>query len=202
MFTIGLIGGVASGKSHVGQCFRDLGACVLDVDRMGHEVLTMSDVVDTLHNRWGDRIKDAEARLDRAAVASIVFGDDESAETELAFLESVTHPHISAKIEVQIQAAQQRGRHRATVLDAAVLLKAGWDKYCDFIVFVDAPLELRRKRALLRGLSEAQFVSREANQWAVKAKRERADYVIDNSGPPQKTRQQVEQVWHSLPEIA
>lgn len=202
MITVGLIGGVASGKSLVAECFRDLGACVMDVDRFGHDVLTAEDVIDELAGRWGDRVTTVDGKLDRSAIAGIVFGEAKSAKQELAFLESVTHPRIAGRIQGQLELLQQRGRHRVAILDAAVLLKAGWDQFCQRILFVDAPRELRLRRAVLRGLSEDQFLAREANQISVETKRQRADLVIDNSGPPQKTRQQVEEVWHSLAEIA
>ena len=82
------------------------------------------------------------------------------------------------------------------------MLKAGWDALCDRIAFVDAPVELRQKRALLRGLSLEQFRAREAAQLPVAAKKKKAHILIDNSGPPQNTFRQVEEVWHSLLQIA
>ncbi len=84
------------------------------------------------------------------------------------------------------------------MLDAPLLLEAGWDKFCDTLVFVDAPRELRLARALARGWSEEDFAAREGVQESLDWKRRRADVVVDNSGSPEQTRSQVERLWHSL----
>jgi dephospho-CoA kinase len=84
------------------------------------------------------------------------------------------------------------------VLDAPVMLKAGWDKLCDTIVFVDASNELRLARALGRGWSQGEFAAREAAQESLELKRRLADMIIDNSGPPETTRAHVERLWHLL----
>lgn len=203
MVTIGLVGGIASGKSLVAADFQKLGACVLDGDRVGHEVLLCGDVVQRLVERWGNGIVLDGGGLDRSAIAKIVFQEDEkSADEELAFLESITHPEIEKRLRERISQIKSVGRFPVTVLDAAVMFKAGWDAMCDRIVFVDAPEELREKRAMLRGLESSQFAAREEAQMSVEEKKKRADIVIDNSGPPQKTFKQVEEVWQSLLQMA
>src|SRR6185437_1952473 len=97
------------------------------------------------------------------------------------------------------QAAElaQQGR-RVAVLDAPVMLKAGWDQLCDQIVFVDAPPDLRYERARQRGWSQEEFTAREAAQEPVHVKRDCANLVIDNSGTPAATRSQVERLWQTL----
>jgi dephospho-CoA kinase len=87
---------------------------------------------------------------------------------------------------------------RVVVVDAALMFKAGWDRYCDQVVFVDSPREARLQRALQRGWSEADFAAREAAQLPVAEKRQRADVVWDNSGSPEDLRRQVEGFWESL----
>ncbi len=76
--------------------------------------------------------------------------------------------------------------------------KAGWDKFCDKIVMVDAPQEVRLARALNRGWTEIEFRLREAAQESVEEKRQRADLVIDNSGLPDATRAEVQRLWPKL----
>lgn len=202
MITIGLVGGVACGKSSVALRFQELGACILDGDRIGHEVLSLPRVQAALVARWGNRVLGEDGSLDRSSIARIVFAGTPESSEELSFLESVTHPEIGSQLAGLIAEIKQQGQHEVAVLDAAVMIKAGWDQLCDRIILVDAPRELRRKRAMLRGLGEAQFNSREAAQTPIEKKQERADIIIDNSGPPQKTMQQVEKVWHSLQQIA
>ena len=100
MITLGLIGGVASGKSAVACDFQKLGAVVLNGDRIGHEVLGMPAVVEALVNRWGTDILADDKTLNRAKIAELVFADD--AGNGLAFLESVTHPEIEAILQSRL----------------------------------------------------------------------------------------------------
>ena len=83
-------------------------------------------------------------------------------------------------------------------MDAALLLEAGWDQWCEKTVFVEAPREARLARAMARGWKEEEFAAREAAQESLDRKRARADVIIDNSGSPQRTQAQVEQFWASL----
>ena len=86
----------------------------------------------------------------------------------------------------------------AAVLDAPLLFEAGWNEFCDTVVFVDTPSRLRRTRAMMRGWSEEDFAAREDAQESLNHKRERADVVIDNADSPESTQAQVERFWHSL----
>ena len=149
-----------------------------------------------------------EGEIQRSAVAKIVFsGSDDSlasseAQQELAFLESVTHPAIQELLKQRIDQIAERGDCPVVVLDAAVMFKAGWDAMCDRIIYVDVPRDIRKKRAIERGMSAKQFEARESAQMAVSEKKERAQIIIDNSDTPQKTYKQVEEVWYSLLQIA
>ena len=202
MIVVGLIGGVACGKSAVAQDFRKLGAGIVDGDEIGHQVLRQDNVKAELSSKWPD-VVDESGDLNRARIASYVFAKkSKAAAKNLDFLESVTHPEIEQRMAARIQRMAESGRFRVVILDAAVMVKAGWHKMCQKIGYVDAPLDLRRKRAVLRGMTIDQFESRERAQTDVNAKREIADFVIDNSGPPQKTYLQVQKVWQSLLEIA
>ncbi len=87
---------------------------------------------------------------------------------------------------------------RAAVLDAPVMLKAGWDRLCDQIWFVDAPCEVRLERAQARGWTADEFRSREMAQEPIERKRELADFVLDNSGDIAYTRGQIERLWERL----
>lgn len=198
MITIGLVGGVASGKSAVADAFSKLGAGVLDGDRIGHEVLGLSSVREKLVARWGDMILDGE-KIDRSVLAKLVFDEtNKAAAKNLKFLESVTHPEIGRKLSQRVEKMRELTRFPVCIIDAAVMIKAGWDELCDEIIFVDSPEALRRKRAELRGMSAKQFDSREAMQTPISEKKKKAGIVIDNSGPPQSTFIQVEEVWQSL----
>ena len=196
MKVIGIVGGIASGKSLVTESLRELGACVLDADRIGHEVLREGEVRTAVRNRWGDAVFDADGEVDRRAVARIVFTKSPAGKRELAFLEALVHPWIGQRLQEQIRELAEQGCP-AVVLDAALMIKAGWDRYCDFVIFVDTPKEQRLERARTRGWSEEEFDAREDAQESLDRKRNRADLVIDNAGSPQRTVAQVQRLWDS-----
>jgi dephospho-CoA kinase len=197
VWVIGLLGGVASGKSLVARQLAELGAAVLDADRAGHEVLTQPDVESAARDRWGPGIFGPDGRIDRARVARIVFADTPQARQEREYLEQLTHPRIGRLLARQAERLRHSGA-AAAVLDAPLLLEAGWDRLCDKLIFVDAPRDIRWNRAQQRGWSKEDFDAREAAQESLEVKRGRADVVLDNSGSPASTRAQVERFWRSL----
>lgn len=194
---VGLLGGVASGKSLIADQLVALGAGLLDGDLAGHEVLRQDEVKQAARNRWGSGVFDPDGHINRSAVAGIVFGPPPAGPQELKFLEQLTHPQIGQLLVKQASDLVAAGK-RVAVLDAPVMLKAGWDQLCDYIVFVEVSPEIRLARAQRRGWSQAEFNAREAAQESLEEKRRRADVVIDNSGSPESTRSQVVAFWQTL----
>jgi dephospho-CoA kinase len=201
MILIGILGGVASGKSEVSNRLRSLGAEVLDADQAGHRVLREAEVQRVLRQRWGERILDAAGEVDRRKIAEIVFAGTSESAAELKFLEQLTHPRIGRRLESQL-AEMHRAGVQVAVLDAPVMLKAGWDRLCQRIVFVDTPQPVRLARARQRGWTESDFAAREAAQEPVEAKRKRADMTIDNSASREQLYAQVDRFWQDLLEDA
>ncbi len=197
MRIIGLLGGIASGKSHVAEQFRRQGAGVLDADRAGHEALLLPAVRDAVRAHFGPDVFDAEGEIDRKKLGRVVFGPAPEGPRELAVLEGLTHPEIGSRLREQAGRLAAAGISLA-VLDAPVLLEAGWDRLCDALVFVDCPEPTRRARALGRGWTEAEFAAREAAQTSLDAKRKLANFIVDNSGQIEYTQAQIERIWHSL----
>ena len=197
MYTIGILGGVASGKSLVTELLARMGAGVLDADRAGHEVLRMPEVERAVQERWGDGVFGPDGHVDRRKLAEIVFSPRQEGHEERRYLEQLTHPEIKRRLRAQAKRLESEGV-AAVVLDAPLLLESGWDSLCDKLWFVDAPREQRLARARSRGWSEEQFAAREAAQESLDFKRQRADVVVDNSGSPEATRAQVARLWHSL----
>ena len=198
MVVIGIVGGVASGKSLVASQFQQLGAVVLDADRIGHEILLDDKVKQALRSRWGDGVFNTQQEIDRKAVANIVFAVGPDGLREREFLEQITHPKIRERLQQHIEELTTQGDIRAVVLDVALLFEGGWDQYCGIIVFVDASAEVRLERAKNRGWSEAEFAAREEVQLSLAEKQHRSGVMIENSGSKQETLQQVRQCWKSL----
>jgi dephospho-CoA kinase len=195
MKTIGLVGGVASGKSAVAKILVELGAGLLDADRAGHDVLAHDPAVrSALVNRWGSSILAANDSIDRAAVAGRVFGQDDVAATDRHFLESLLHPRI-AEVLAEKKAEFAAAGRSAVVLDAPLLLEADWQPLCDVVVFVDTDRDIRLARVGSRGWTPDEFARREAAQWPVKRKHAAADVVLANSGDVDTLRQGVRDIW-------
>ncbi len=196
MQVIGLLGGVASGKSLVARLLVQQGAGLLDADRAGHEVLRLPRIEAAAKERWGKEIFGGDGRIDRAALGRIVFAAPPEGPRERTYLEQLTHPEIDRRLKRQSEAMVASGI-AAAVLDAPLLLESGWDRLCEELVFVDAPVDVRLARAAARGWGKEDFWAREAVQESLDRKRGRADVIIDNSGSPEQTRAQIEHYWHS-----
>ena len=201
MKIIGLVGGVASGKSSIASmlktCVKAQGgiASVLDADAIGHRVLTEPSVISVAVQRWGQDVLTMDGALDRHQIAELVFNS--AAERE--FWQQVTHPRIERIIRDELQRIGSLNvPPAAIILDAALLFEAHWERYCDHIIFVDAPENLRKKRAQERGWTEAEFEARELAQLPIAQKRARAQIVIDNSGTIEQTYKRVLEVWNSF----
>jgi dephospho-CoA kinase len=193
---IGVVGGVASGKSLVAKMLGDFGAAKLDADRAGHAVLAEDrEVRDALRRRWGGDVFAVDGTVDRAAIAKRVFGSGDDVATEREFLEDLLHPRIRRRLEAEAWEHEASGK-AAVVLDAPLLLEAGWGPMCDIILMIDASRETRLARARARGWSEAEFEQREAAQWPIVNKRGGADVVIANDGTEDELRNSVRAFWH------
>jgi dephospho-CoA kinase len=195
MNTIGLIGGIASGKSLVARMLGELGAHTLDADRVGHAVLAEdADVRRAISDRWGPGVLAADGSVDRKAVAQRVFAGGDAALDDLTFLEKLLHPRIRQRLESQRDALLAAG-DKPVVIEPSMLLESGWSGPFDLLAMVDAPRETRLSRARLRGWSDEQFAAREAAQWPAEEKRGRADIVISNDGTEEELRAAVRAFW-------
>jgi dephospho-CoA kinase len=196
MKTIGLVGGMASGKSLVGKMLVELGAGLLDADRTGHAVLAEDSAVHrVIAERWGDAVFAADRSVDRSAIARRVFAGGDAAELDRRFLEGLLHHRIRRRLEKLRDQYAAEGKP-AVVLDAPVLLEAGWGPMCDILLMVDAPRQVRLERARQRGWTEAEFDHREAAQWPVDDKRREAHFMITNDGTPEDLQQAVHEFWN------
>ena len=128
---IGLVGGIASGKSYVAEQFERLGAAVVSADASAHEVLKLEEVKRALARPLGQSaFSTSEVRIDRRAVAKIVFAPPPDGPRELAYLESVTHPRIGERLRCQLAALAEQGSAEAIVLDVPLLAEGGWNEHC------------------------------------------------------------------------
>lgn len=196
---IGLVGGVGAGKSTVAAELAKLGCMVIDGDAIGHEVLGRKDVIDRVVELWGRQVlvstPEGARRVDRSALGQLVFADPQ----ELARLNSLTHPLVRAEIQRQIQAGQGDPSAPAIVLDAAVLLEAGWDQLCTHLVSVRAPAQQRQLRvASERGWDERAWRQREKMQIPLDTKIGRCYYSVDNSSSVSHLCEAARELFHGI----
>ena len=197
LYRVGLTGGIASGKSTVANMLRELGAVIIDTDAIAREVTVPGSLaLRELSDRYGPEILNEDGSLRRDAVGRIVFTDP----TERKWLEKLLHPLIRERAE-QLAAAAAATGHRFVFFDVPLLYETGWNAWVDEVWTVYVPVEAQRQRLQRRdGHSEPEIAARIASQWPIDEKAGRADVVIDNSGSPSQTRQQVETAWKRLAE--
>jgi dephospho-CoA kinase len=197
---VGLIGGIGSGKSRVSAEFARRGARVIAGDQLGHEALRQPEIKARVVGRWGEGILDEQGEVNRRKLGGIVFADPQ----ERKALEAISHPWIERRLTEEIEKARRDPAVALVLLDAAVLLEAGWNRHCDWLVYVHAPRAVRLRRlAGQRGWSEKEVDDRSRAQLPLTEKVSRADYVIDNSGPPEDAARQVDDLfrqWGSPPD--
>ena len=192
---IGLVGGVGSGKSTIARMFAELGAAVIDSDRLGHEQLQRPEVLDQLRQWWGPQVVTAAGVANRPAISRIVFNDA----AELTRLEALLHPLIDDRRKELLVGLERDPAVKAVILDAPKLLEAGLRGVCDRVVFVEAPRDQRLRRvAEARGWSEDELNRRENLQFSLDKKRAMSDDVIVNHSDIEALRREVEQVFSAI----
>jgi len=192
---IGLAGGIGAGKSTVASILAELGAGVVDADRLNHEELNSPEVLAALREWWGETVAAADQQADRAAIRRIVGGDPEA----LRRLEVLVHPRIARRSEALIAAYQADPGVRAVVWDAPLLFEAGLAERCDCVVFVEADREVRLGRLREgRSWTDQDLQRFEKSQGLLDLKRGQADYIVENNSDSLSLRRQVEEVFSQI----
>jgi dephospho-CoA kinase len=208
---VGLIGGIGAGKSAAARMLADRGAAVIDADAVGHELLEDPAIRARILERFGAGVLEVEAspavastgqnpRISRRALGAVVFADDRA----LRDLEAILHPAMRDRFRQAIEVVAREGRTPCVVLDAAVLLEAGWDDLCDLVIFVDAPRPDRLRRVeQSRGWSAATLDARERSQWPLLRKGQGADWIIKNDGDLDRLGRELDRILARLraPEV-
>lgn len=212
---IGLLGGIGSGKSTVARILNeDCGCGLIDGDKLAHQVINMDEIVDQMHCRWkkthGEVLKSEDydyslnpprdtKRVDRKKVADIVFKDAK----ELKFLEGIMYPLMNKLLDEKISRYCEVYTP-AIVLDAPLLLEAGWGSKCRELWYIDTPLSARMRYAGLSvsrtSLSPEEFAIREAQQINPAEKLARSDLSIPNNGNFDDLRQETMRTWKGFQE--
>jgi dephospho-CoA kinase len=198
-WVVGLVGGMGAGKSLVANLFARRGARILSGDALGHEALRQPALRTRAVERWGRDILNDQGEIDRRRVAAIVFASP----AERQALEALSFPWIEKRLREEIVAAQADPAVSLIVVDAAIMLESGWSRLCDQLVYIHAPRAVRLRRlAEQREWTPKEVEARESAQMSLTDKVSRADVAVDNSGSPEQTARQVDdllRLWGVVP---
>jgi dephospho-CoA kinase len=174
---IGILGGIASGKSTVAAEFAKLGCEVINADKIAHELLEKGAAKRQVVVAFGPSILDPKGRIDRKRLADIVFADT----CKLSLLNLIIHPLVLERVEQQIKRYSRQNQVRAIVLDMPLLAEVDWAKRCDRLVFVRCSRKIRAERAKKMGFDKNQLKMRENFQISLDNKAGIADNTIENN---------------------
>lgn len=194
---IGLTGGIGSGKSVVGGMLRELGAYVIDTDKVGHRVYEPgSDGWKKIVEAFGSEVLADDRSIDRKKLGAVVFGDEEHRKT----LNGIVHPMIFQEIIGEIGAQRDAGFRGHIVLEAPILVEAKGTGMVDCIWVVVAPRAIIEARLVSgRDMTSEEIDARMRVQLDDATRRQHADLVIENEGDLATLRAHVEDAWRTLP---
>jgi dephospho-CoA kinase len=208
MLKVGLTGGIASGKSVVGEMFVALGAHLVQADRIAHSLMQPGEpVYNEVVRHFGREVLHPDGSINRAKLAEAAFGSDGGAEdqrtTRIEELNRIVHPVVIRSQDEWMQEMGRQDPHAVAIVEAALILEAGAREHFDRLVFVTCNAEQRAARFAARQKTDLEAARQEverrmAAQLPDQEKVKAADYVIDNSGSLEHTRSQVQKVWKHL----
>jgi dephospho-CoA kinase len=193
---VGLTGGLACGKTFVGEALAELGCHLLQADRLGHEVLLPGgEAYAPVVQEFGSSVVVDGGEIDRRALAAQVFGKPE----RLALLNSIVHPPVKRLEEEWLARVAAEDPRGIAVVEAAILIETGSYKRFDKLIVVTCDVEQQVRRSMKRdGATREEVLARISRQMPLSEKREFADFVIDTSGSKEETVRQARVVYESL----
>jgi dephospho-CoA kinase len=194
LLLVGLTGGIGAGKSSVAELLAARGAVIIDADQAARAVVEPGHpALKKLVERFGDGILDADGRLERAALAKLVFGDDEARRD----LEAITHPAINEEFSRRVLEAPSDA---IVVLDIPLLAESEQARKRPYqtVIVVEAPRDVRLERLEARGVDRADAEARMAAQAGDEERRKIATHVIDNARDRAELERQIDVVWSDL----
>ena len=208
MLKVGLTGGIAAGKTVVGEMFVGLGARLVQADRIAHSLMLPGEAVyNEVVRHFGRDILNLDGSVNRAKLAEAAFGPAAAAEgkqgSRIEELNRIVHPVVIRSQDAWMREMGRQDPHAVAIVEAALILEAGAGEPFDRLVVVTCNEEQRVARFAARqkidlDAARKEVVRRMAAQLPDEEKIRAADYVIDNSGSLDNTREQVRRVWERL----
>jgi len=199
MLRVGLTGGMGCGKSTVAAMMRALGCHVIEADPLAHKLIEPGQpAFQEVVRAFGADILHSDGHVDRSKLGAIVFADMD----KLLRLNAIVHPRVLKELERLFSEYAVTNPQGVAVIEAALLIEAGYVKHLDRLVVAWCKPEQQMERLLARGMSREQIEQRFAAQMPLEEKRRRADDVVDCSVPLEETRAQVERLVAQLKQLA
>ncbi len=195
MLKIGLTGSIGTGKSTVGKIFSELGAYVIDADKIVHTLLRRKDIKEKIREEFGD-VFDLKGEVDRKKLGKIVFKNHK----KKRILEKIIHPEVRKEIEKKIKDIKDKDPNSVVIVEVPLLIETGSYKDYDIVILVYAPEELQIDRLVKKGYSKDEAVRRIRSQLPIEQKIKYADIVIHNTGDLDKLKKEVVEVYKKLKE--
>jgi dephospho-CoA kinase len=197
VIVIGLTGGAGSGKSTVAKVFQRQGACIIDADKLGHQMLDKkSPCFAKVVKAFGPGILSGKSSIDRVRLGEMVFSDP----AKLRRLNRIVHPALLREINRNIRLCRKKYSARPIVLDAALIVPWGLEKKLDRLVMVDSRKKLRLFRVMDRGVPKDKALRMLASQVPVSQIKIKADIVIPNNGTIAQFKAAAALAWRRLTE--
>lgn len=203
MLKVGLTGGIAAGKSVVGEMFAARGAHVIQADEISHQLMQPGEAVyEQVVACFGSEILNPDGTVNRSRLAALAFGTPEKP-SRIAELNQIVHPAVIRREEEWMARVGERDPHAIAIVEAALILEAGMAKRLDRLVVVTCRPEQRierwaRRQKVDREMARREVARRMAAQLPNEEKIKAADYVIDNSGSLDETKRQTEEIYAKL----
>jgi len=192
---IGLTGGIASGKTAVAKIFQDLGAVVINLDSLSHNLLKNDELIrEKLVYSFGCGILNDKGEIDRQKLARIVFDNPDY----LNLLNSIIHPKVIKLSDDLANQELAKDNSKVVVLDVPLLIECNMTDKVDFVVLTYADRKTQIQRLIDRGFSEIEAIKRINSQMSFEEKRPFADYIIDTNGSLDDTIGQVKDIWKQI----
>ncbi len=198
MLIVGLTGNIASGKTTIARFFRQLGAAIIDVDRLGHKLLSPGELVwKRIGKSFGNGILNDNQAINRKRLGKIVFADFKKLEQ----LNAIIHPFLIQKVKEESRRLKRKLKEGVVIIDGALLIEMKpLERILDYLILVkiDRRSQIKRLAKSQSGLRQGEILKRIKAQLPQREKIKWADFIIDNSGSLLETKKQVKKIWKKL----
>lgn len=198
MIVLGLVGGIACGKSTVSHLFEELNAKIFSADQLVHHLLTRPEVIQQILQHFGPEVLEETGQISRKKLGASVFAHEE----KLKKLNQLLHPLVLQELDQFLRQCQAEEAHLSNpllvVLDIPLLLETGLHHRCDFLVFIDTPESCRQKFAQQRGWDSDEIFRREQHQLSLQKKKDFSQFILPNSGSLDSLRQKIFQLHQTI----